>query len=173
MEEMGEGMIIQMMMEKEDVGGIEITTATINPETIAIAKTSEIALETNIAIRETANEMPPAIATTRNPHYTEEIARSPKLGIEITKEETEIEITIENPEIKTTTAKTEIEKTLGEEIDMKIVISLLVEGIEMGMVIIGLRVDRFGHQYSLGCCICKYHFLPMAKVFRELCYRNA
>jgi hypothetical protein len=145
--EMQEETTIPMMM-KEDVGGIEITTATTNLETIAIAKTNEIDLETNI---ETAEEIPRAIATTKNLHHTDEIVQSPRQGIEITvakpkmrtmTKETETEIMIEETETKTMTAKTEIEKTLGKEIVMRIVINLLVEGTEMEMVIIVLRVDR-------------------------------
>jgi hypothetical protein len=134
-----EEMTILMTMEREDEEeiGKEITTATTNPETIAFAKTNGIDQGTNI---ETAEEIARAIATTRNPHHTEEIALFPRPGIEIMTEETEI--TIEETEKKTTNAKTEIEKTLEKEIDMKILTNLLVEGTEMGIAIIGLRVDE-------------------------------
>jgi hypothetical protein len=145
--EMQEETTIQMTMEKEDEEEIETTTATINPETIAIvAKINEIDLATNI---ETAEEIARAIATTRNLLRIEEIVQSPRPEIEIMTKETEIMIeetetktTTAKTEIKTTNAKTEIEKTLGKEIDMKTVINLLVEGIEREMHTIVLHVDE-------------------------------
>jgi hypothetical protein len=145
MEMQEETTILMMKKGDEEEIGTETTT---NPETIAIAKTNEIDQGTNI---ETAEGKPPATVTTRNLHRIEEIAQSPRQGIEITvakpkmrtmTKETETEITIEETETKTMTAKIEIEKTLGKEIVMRIVINLLVEGTEMEMVIIVLRVDR-------------------------------
>jgi hypothetical protein len=138
----------------------EITTVTIEQKTIAIA-IAEIVL----AIIETAREILLAIVTIKSLRRIEGIAlalfqsreiTNAEKKIETTTDATETETTIAEPEMMVTTKKTnpktmkekteteEIDQSQGKETVMRMVTSLLVEGIEMGEMErgIGLRVDR-------------------------------
>ena len=123
---------MDILMRREGDAG-EITTVMKDLRTIVIVPATII---------ETAKEILLAIAMIRNPRLTEEIGRVRKLGIESMREEIEIESMREETGIKITIAEIEIEETQGEEIGMKIVTNLPVEGIEMERDTIGLRVGR-------------------------------
>jgi lipopolysaccharide export LptBFGC system permease protein LptF len=150
-------MRMEKKREEEEISK-EITTVTIEQKTTAI-------VEIVLAIIETAKEILLAIVTIKSLRRIGEIAlvlfqsreiTNAEKKIETTTDATETETTIAEPEMMVTTKKTnpktmkekteteEIDQSQGKETVMRMVTSLLVEGIEMGEMErgIGLRVDR-------------------------------